>query len=264
MVHITKKHITALFITIISMLLLFSGCSEVSENVTAEIETAVAKAILSENEPSYEYGECPAEGHIIFGAKTKNNIIYVYTYIYDDSFGFENGTFIDTSGASMPAVFEFNADHSALIKTSYPDDGTLYASSIKRLFPKKYESRALSLSDSDYENLNNQIDKYAENYLKSIGRTAAIGRMGDFEYVLPTDLGISVEVSNSLNDIQKLAPYPYWIGNKEIVENGVRYVYETKYDKENNLIIYSKYKYDTPDTAEEKIIVNSLTGKVIE
>lgn len=263
MARITKKHITVLFITIISMLLLLSGCSEITENITPEIEAAVADAILSENEADY-YGECPAEGHIIFATETKNNTIYAYTYISNVAFGFENGNFVDISGAQLPAVFEFNADNYELIKVLYPDDGAFYASSIKKMFPKKYESKVLNLSDADYENLNNQLDKYAENYLKSIGRTADIGRMSDYDYVLPTDLGISTEVSNSLNYIENLSPYPYWIGDKEVIENGTRYVYKTEYDEENNLIIYSKYEYDTPENVEEKIIVNSLTGKIVE
>lgn len=254
MVRITEKQITALFITIISMLLLLSGCSEIAgeitENITPEIETAVADAILSENEADYWCGECPAEGHIIFASETKNNTIYVYAYISYASFGFENGNFVDISGAQLPAVFEFNADNYELIRISYPDDGEMYASSIKKMFPKKYESKILNLSDVDYKNLNNQLDKYAENYLEEIGRTAKIGRMIDFYYILPTDLDISIEVSNSLNDIQKLSLYPYWIGDKEVIENGTRYVYKTEYDKDNNLIIYSKYEYTTPENVE--------------
>lgn len=264
MVHITKKHITALLITIISILLLLNGCSEISENITPEMEAAVVKAILTEDEAEYWNGECSAEGHIIFASETKNNIIYVYTYISNVSFGFENGNFVDISGAQMPAVFEFNADNYESIGISYPEDGVMYSSSIKKMFPKKYESKVLNLSDADYENLNNQLYKYAEDYLKSIGRTAAVGRMNNFDYVLPTDLGISIDVSNALNDIQKLYPYPYWIGDKEVIEDGTRYVYKTEYDKSNNLIVYSKYKYDSPESIEEKIVINSLTGKVAE
>lgn len=263
------KYIKKLSIIICSVFLLLCGCSNsvVSDRVTPEIEAAVAQAILKENESGYREGECPAEGHIIYGTQTKNNTIYVYSYISFVYFGFENGNFVDVSGGQMPAVFEFNADNYEFINVSYPEDGTYYASSIKRMFPKQYESKALNLSDSDYENLNAQLDKYAETYLESINRKAVIGRMRDFEYVLPTDLGISVDVSNALmGEIGKyyLSSYPYWIGNQEFIENGIRYVYEVDYDNDNNIIIYSKYEYEKPDLIQEKIIIDSLTGKIVE
>lgn len=261
------KCIKALSAIIVLLLLLLNGCSNgtVSESITPEIEAAVTKAILSENETKNEHGECPAEGHIIFATKTENGTICVYTYIAYACFGFENGNFVDVSGAQLPAVFKFNADDYSLIGVTYPDDGALYTDSIKEMFPKKYKARVLHLTDSDYQNLNNQIDKYAEIYLSNIGRTANIGRMRDFEYVLLTDVGVSIDVSNKLAEIEKYLPYyPYWIGNKEIIKDGIRYVYEMKYDKDSNLIIYSKYKYDTPKITEEKIVINSLNGDIIE
>lgn len=251
---------------ILSMLLLFSGCSNGISivKITPEIENAVVKAILNDNKSVYQ-GECPAEGHIIYGAETKNSIIYIYAYISFAYFGFENGNFVEVSGGNNPAVFELNAENYELIKVLYPEAGEYYASSIKELFPKKYASKALNTNDSDYENLNNQLDKYAENYLKSINREAVIGRWADFDHVLPTNLGISDEVSNALSEIEKYHfNYPFWIGNKEILENGIRYVYAVDYDKENNIIIYSKYEYDKPEVLLEKITVDSLTGKIIE
>ncbi|MDE7124532.1 MAG: hypothetical protein K2N83_03470, partial [Eubacterium sp.] len=234
------KYIKTFSIIIFSALLLFCGCSNsvVSESVAPEIEAAVAQAILKENESGYREGECPAEAYIIFGTQTKNNTIYVYLYYSFVNFGFQNSNFVDVSGAQMPAVFEFDAENYELIDVLYPDDGAYYASSIKRMFPKQYESKALNLSDADSENLNNQLNKYAENYLESINRKAKIGRMADFEYVLPTDFGISVDVSNALTgEIGKydLSSYPYWIGNQEFIENGIRYVYEVDYDQENNI-----------------------------
>lgn len=261
------KHCRALLIIVLSVLLLFCGCSNGIRTVkiTPEIENAVVKAIIKDNKSVYLEGECPAEGHIIYGAETKNNIIYIYAYISFAYFGFVNGNFIEVSGGNNPAVFELNAENYELIKVLYPEDGEYYALSTEKLFPKKYASKALDLSDSDYKNLNNQLDKYAEKYLKSINREAVIGRWADFDCVLPTDLGISVDVSNALSEIEKYhSNYPFWIGNKEIVENGVRYVYAVDYDKENNIIIYSKYEYDNPEILLEKITVDSLTGKIVD
>lgn len=261
------KHIKIVFITILSVFLLLCGCSNSakSESITPELEEFVSQALLNDNKSVYYEGECPAEGHIIFGAETKNNTTYVYTYISYANFGFENGNFVEVSGGSMPAVFAFDSADYELINVTYPEDGDLYAPSIKKMFPKKYVSRVMNLSDADYNNLNLQLDKYAQAYLNSISRDAVIGRMADFDYVLPTDLGISVEISNALVEMDKyISNYPYWIGNKEVVQNGVRYVYEVAFDKENHSLIYSKYKYGKPDALYERIRIDSLTGKRIE
>lgn len=261
------KHIRFILLILFTILFLLSGCDNIngfSEAITPEIETAVSQAIIDENSSKPYEGECPAEGHIIFGTKAKNNIIYVYSYISFSYFGFENDCFVDVSGCQMPAVFEFDADTYELLKATYPLDGADYASSIKKMFPKIYELKLNNLNDSDYESLNNQLDKYANDYLKTIGRDAKVARISDVNYQLLTDMGVSVDVSNSLSDIEKAAPYPYWIGNKEIIENGIRYIYQMDYDEENNIIIYSKYKFDNPDSVDEKIVVNSLTGEIIE
>ena len=258
-----------LSIIILSLLLLFSGCSKtgIPTKVTPEMEEIIIQAILDNNKSDSLEGECPAEGHIIFGAETKKDIIYVYTYISYANYGFENSNFVDVSGGSNPAVFEFSADDYKLIKISYPQDGELYGASVKKLFPLKYRSRVFDLRDSDYENLNNQIKKYAAEYLESINRKAPVGTMRDFAsaYPLLTDLGVSVEVSDILaEELEKYIvgyPYPYWVGSREQMENGKRYVYDLSCDKENHLIIYSKYEYDNPENIVEKITVHSLTGK---
>ena len=262
------KKIIALAISFFAVLLLLCGCnnenSTLSEKITPEIEAAVSEAILKENDNTHYEGECPAEGHIIFGMKTNNKTICVYTYMAYANFGFENGNFVDGSGCQMPAVFTFDADTYTLLEIEYPKDGAAYPSSVKKMFPKKYRSKALgNLSDRENENLNKQLYKYADTYLESIGRKAKVGIMSDFDYPLLTDSGVSVDVSNALGDIEKTAPYPYWIGNKEILENGVRFVYQMDYDKEQSRIIYSKYSYDNPNTIEERIVVDALTGKII-
>ena len=261
------KKINSLVIIFFALLLLLCGCSNESsaltEEITPEIEAAVSEAILKENDNTHYEGECPAEGHIIFGMKTNNKTICVYTYMAYVNFGFENGNFVDVSGCQMPAVYTFDADTYELLEAEYPEDGATYSSSIKKLFPKKYRSRLGGLGIVRNMVLDNQLKKYAHTYLKSIDRKAKVGSMRDFEYPLLTDSGVSVDVSNALGDIEKNAPYPYWIGNKEILENGVRFVYQMDYDKEKKLIIYSKYKYNHPNTIEEKIVVDALTGKII-
>ena len=253
---------------VLLVLVFLCGCSNSVNTVriTPEIDDAVAQAILKDNDSNYSEGECSAEGHIIYGAELKNNRIHVYSYIDYAWFGFQNGNFVDVSGGSMPAVFELNADDYSVIKVNYPQGGENYGSSIEKLFSKKYVNKALYPTVFNRKNLDKQLNKYAENYLKSINREAVIGRMADFDYILPTDLGVSVEVSNSLLELERDMGYcyPYWIGNQEFIENGIRYVYALDYDKEKNLLIYSKYEYSKPKVLLEKFVVDSLTGKIVQ
>ena len=136
---------------------------------------------------------------------------------------------------------------------------------LKKMFPKSCVNDVLNLSDKNEKSINEQQKEYAKSYLKSIGREATVGTMSDFEYPLLTDMGVSVDVSNRMDYyILKNEQYPYWIGNKELIENGIRYVYQMDYNKSENKIIYTKYEYENPNNIIEKIIVDSLTGKEIK
>ena len=137
-----------------------------------------------------------------------------------------------------------------------------YGDSIRKLFPSEYRSRALSPSDGDKQNLKSQERSYAASYLKKIGRDAVIGDYGDFEHTLLTDVGVSVDVSNSIND-KLFANYPMWIGNREALENGVRYVYEKTYNKAAHEIVFTIYEYDA-NKIVERTRLDSITGKITE
>ena len=45
---------------------------------------------------------------------------------------------------------------------------------------------------------------------------------------------MSVEVSNALLTIEKLYPFPMYIGNEERIEDGVRWVYQTSWQHDGN------------------------------
>ena len=48
-------------------------------------------------------------------------------------------------------------------------------------------------------------------------------------------MGVSAQVSNMLVS-KNYANYPHWVGNQEKIEDGIRFVYEMNYDKENDQI----------------------------
>ena len=230
------------------------------------IESLIAENIINENKAGSE-AECFAEGHIIMQLDKKRDKIYAYTLVSYVGYGFENGKFTDLSGGSYPAVYIFSKDGDKLKleETKVPRDGSYYSDDVKKLFPPTCRARVLLYLETDTKELTRQTHAYAEAYLKSIGRRAEICDSFDMEYVLLTDEGVSVEVSNYLLDnfFVYHSDYPDYIGTRERLSGSTRYVYETSYKKGDTNITFTKYNYDTKEV-KEKFIVDSTTGKQIK
>lgn len=249
--------------------LIITGCSQNVSDVPAEkvtvndkLDEAVRLALLRENQDSYSSGECNVEGHIILGYDKESDTTTVYTLTMYGNYGFQNGYFTKVAGSGViPAVFTFKNSENGYIctKVEEPEDGMGYGDSLEKLFPSVYHFRIFAESNSDFRDLESQEHAYAASYLKKIGRDAKIGDYGeDFEYTLLTDVGVSVEVENSINTLQ-FCDYPWWIGNREVLENGIRYVYEMSYNYKKHEIVFKKYEYDT-NKVIELIRLDSITG----
>lgn len=237
----------------------FEKETNIAEKLTHD--QAVASALFSLSN-QYLAGECIAEGHIILGYddndKNKTNI-YALTTI--GHYGFENDNFVQVSGSAFPAVITLNSDNSVSIQQ--PLDGSDYAKSIKKMFPKEYHDRVFDYEDSDRENLKQQEEKYAKEYLSKNGRDAKIGAYSDFEYTSLTDLGVSVEVSNNLQVFYKQHNYyPSFIGTRERIESGTRMVYEMSYHENEDEIRFVKYDYGTKRILEQ-FVADAKTGNVV-
>ncbi len=221
------------------------------------IEDLVTAAVFERNSKGYVQGECQTEGHIILGTeKSTTGETVVYALIMYGNYGFQDGNFVKVSGSGViPTRVTFEKNGS-LIEYKEPLDGSMYTKSVKEIFPQKYHSRVLSIKDSDHEDCKKQEHAYARAYLDKIGRRATIGDYGDFEHTLLTDLGVSVEVSNSLLAYEKspdlfIGKCPYWVGTQEFLENGERFLYRTAYDKEKERVIYTKSRMNPDNTLTE-------------
>lgn len=225
------------------------------------LDQAVIKA-LSDTSNRYLGDECFGEGHIILGTEKDGDTTKVYTLTMVGYYGFVNNNFEKASGSGIiPAVVTLKNNNEVTIE--YPKDGSDYASSIKEMFPLKYHSRIFGDNDSDRKNLKEQEQTYAKEYLSKIGRNADIGDYGDFEHTTLTKAGVSIEVSNKLEDFFKMhSYYPYFIGTKEIIEDGVRMVYEMSYQERQQEITFKKYLYDSKKLVEQ-FVFNSITGEKI-
>ncbi len=224
-------------------------------------DQAVVKA-LSTTSNHYLEGECFGEGHIILGTEEDGNATKLYALTMTGHYGFQNENFVKVSGTGViPAVVTLSSNNDVSI--AYPKDGSYYVSSIKEMFPSKYHNRIFDDRDSDRKVLTEQERAYAKEYLSKIGRKADIGDYSDFEHTTLTSLGVSLEVSNGLEDFYKAhSYYPYFKGTKEIVEDGVRMVYEMSYHEALKEIRFRKYTYETKEVVEQ-FVFDSLTGEQI-
>ncbi|PIC03738.1 DUF4825 domain-containing protein [Anoxybacillus flavithermus] len=213
------------------------------------VEKAVSEAIKKHGK-SYRKGEYIAEGHIILGTEQKENKVKAYTIASIGVFEFQDGIFAIVSGSgAIPTVMTFSIDEHGqykLIAYEEPLDGDAYAKSVKRMFPKKYYSQVL-YAEKYYDELAKQQERQAREYLKQIGRDAKVSTL----YVEKQPLNISVEAMNHfltlLGSDSFLNECPDWLGTREVIEQGIRYVYETSQSKTNggrDTVVLRKMKED--------------------
>lgn len=230
-----------------------------------ELDKAISQAILEINssEPLYN-SECLAEGHIIYGVEEEGENVTVYLLEEFAGFGFKNGYFMEQTGHTIPAVFVFvKTDNGyTLSDYFYAEHGSMYENSIKRFFPSEYHSRVMDPTEKDYSDMWKQCVAYAEDYLVKIGREAEVCDYGEVPHTMLTDVGVSVDVSNKIVENSSFNKYDSDIGNYEVLDGGIRYIYRTDYDKDRGVIIYTTEVYKTGDIIE-KIEVDGHTGKIL-
>lgn len=216
-------------------------------HLTDSLDEAVANAIKQQSE-GYMDGEFVSEGHIILAVDEDGETVKVYAIASLGVFGFENGIFTKVSGSgAIPTVMTFYRDRQGryvLIKYREPLDGAGYVESVKEMFPLRLHARVLSVHD-DYAELKKQQEAQAREYLRSIGRSAEVSAA----HVEKELADINVEASNKLLELAKFDVFlnncPYWLGTREVIEDGERFIYEKALSKTgdgHDLIIFRKTK----------------------
>lgn len=213
------------------------------------IDQAISQAVKDQGH--YRVGEVATEGHILLDTEVEDGITTAYTIASFGYFGFENGIFTKISGSgAIPTVITFKQnEYGQYIMLTYqePMDGAGYLDSVKKMFPERYWTDVFP-EGNRYLELQQQQEEQASEYLKSIGRMATV-QASHVDKELPS---ISIPASNTL--FAKYTKYdfflnscPYWIGTREEVENGERYIYETSQSKTEDgydLVTFSKSQED--------------------
>lgn len=235
-----------------------TGLAEETDSVRAvlDIHKMVGEAIIEQSRVMYPGYECAAEGHIILDTKEQDGILSVYAQTMYGEYQFHNEDYFVKSAGSgvIPCILEFLVNEKGAYKlyaVQWPEDGERYVQSIQEMFPENLWDTCISPSEEVREELKVQEQSYAESYVKKLGRTARIGDYADFDYILLTETGVSVEASNRMSEQEKYLPgYPDWVGSQELIEDGVRYVYLKKVDPQTGKVIFTKSEYQTGSVVE--------------
>jgi len=236
----------------------------------SNLEQAVSAAILDQGK-GYLNGECNTEGHVILDTEERAGAVKAYTVASVGWFGFENGVFTKISGSgAIPTVMTFSRNKNgtySLLAYQEPVDGSGYTESLKKLFPAQLHKQVLTTQDS-YSDLARQQEEQAALYLKGLGRAVQV-RAGFVAKKLPK---LDVEASNKLfaeftKDNAFLNSCPYWLGTREQIEDGVRYIYATSQGKTSaghDLIIFKKTKTDGTLVQEYKYAIIGSEPQLIK
>ncbi|MDP4109044.1 MAG: M56 family metallopeptidase, partial [Bacillota bacterium] len=239
-----------------------SASSKTADIDRTDLDASISDALLSyyKEDDAHHWYETAGEGHITLETEEKGGLTYAYILERYYVFGFQNGILTDIGGHANPSAIIFSKDGEGryifkeLIR---PKDGSEFGPSLKKMFSasayKKY------LAENNEKNavlMDGQAAKYAEAYLKLIGRKADVKLQLD--RLLPK---MNTDVSNYMLDAY--GEYPYWIGTLETVEKGIRFVYEKSWREtgaENGIVTFRKSVYGGGEV--EKTVIEVKDGKM--
>lgn len=154
-------------------IMLLAGCVgednliDGDQQLTGEMNEVISDYILEKYEDAY-YGTVKQfEVHKIYGTSESKGVINVYMWSYYG--GFNKATVTETqSGHSLPAVIQLSKtdDHYKVTDYKEPKDGSLYQSSLEKMFPKKYVKSAKQDS-GNIDNLQKEMEQKVENWLET-------------------------------------------------------------------------------------------------
>lgn len=150
-----------------------SGCNRNEVNlkdgdkhITEEMDEVISNYIIQKYSTSYLDTEKQFEVHRVYGTSETDGILRVYLWSYYG--GFNKSTGIENqAGHSLPAVIGLSKKEEKYTVIEYiePQDGNLYQSSLKKMFPNKY----LKFAQQDSENigdLEKEMDKKVNKWLE--------------------------------------------------------------------------------------------------
>ena len=228
------------------------------------LEQAVLSAVLEENRGKYLPGEFQGAGCQMVETFPEGEELRVYAWTEYIEYAFQDGQFVNISGTRAKAFLRFEVQEERYTLKEYlvldPTSGLTDEQLEKLIAPIKETGKDYLYTEEDLAALRQQVDDSARRYLQSIGREAAVCERSGHEENSLFSLGVNEEVYYQITENEAAKAYPDWTGSCETVEDGVRYVYTTRYDQNMRTIRYEKTRYDTGE-ATEALAFDAVTGK---
>ncbi len=219
------------------------------------------------------YNEFETVVHKTFSTKKNGDEITSYISYDYRGYSFVNGDFVENSACSrIPAKItlkEVGDNTYKVICCVIAQDGEYYAPSIKRMFPTFV--RGEYYADFYHRRIEKKLFENAQNYLQVIGRKAEIKDYLDttelLSYRYDDESMGEAEIDRLYDLLQDFEwkDYPTWIGTREVVRNGKRYIYmaeEKKLGKRKYLITYTKIDENGNMLEQYKVNVDKADYKI--
>ena len=212
----------------------------IAKNKSEDLDDCISDVIIEKYaKKSYGSlgGEFITESHAILGQDEYEDYIEVYLVTTYGVYGFENNIFSMIGGSSqIPMRIKFLKNEKIsgydYVNSEEAKDGSYYVESVKKMFPTREAYKALNLDYTDQ--LNKDIYKKAVSYVKNIGRDNEVA----YDYLDKTY--IDELALKNMSNIKEIEDYPEWIGTRETIKIGKRYIYKTEYDYSSNILTFTK------------------------
>ena len=235
-----------------------------------EIRAAIHEAALSEVQGK-GWAEGAVEGHVMLGSEEKDGVTEVYAYCAATELGFINGVLTsDGTGFSVPCTFLLQPQDTGgyvCVDIIWPKDGEdRYAASIREMMPPSLWRKAQRNMTAIVNAIDAQKTEDAKAYLQSLGREAEIElHLWELDLKTLTQLGVHLLAAERSEKERPTAleRCPIFVGTTEVLENGVRWVYETALNAEKQTIVYSKYDYASGEVFA-RAVFDAQTGELLD
>jgi hypothetical protein len=162
-----RKHVNVLIINIL-LLSFIAGCSSTvnsESKVTDKMNKAISKYILNFHKDTYVETDRQVEKHKVYGIDQVGDSYKIYMYSLYEGYNFNTKDQVQ-SGHSFPVYIELKEDGNSYTVSEYkePESGENYSSSVKEMFPAKYEKMALD-DTSPTKELKKDIDREIKKWL---------------------------------------------------------------------------------------------------
>lgn len=136
-------------------------------NVTKEMHEVISDYIIEKYASSAYPTEKQFEVHEIYGTSESDGVISVYMWSFFGGYNKATGM-EEQTGHSLPAVIRLSKNNNQYKVIEYiePQDGSMYVSSLKKMFPNKYIKYAQQ-DVGNIDDLQKEMDKKVKQWLET-------------------------------------------------------------------------------------------------